>query len=233
MSVEQAPRSQDDVEPYRLGEGSHRLLVLRVLDPWDPQFFMRLGRVLFADPEQYRNAPVVLDLEAVAERPPLNVAEFCRRLRQYQLVPVGVVNASEPWRQMAVNAGLAEMPDAAAPPRPAQAPQAGPTRIVEEPVRSGQQVYAPGGDLVVLSTVHPGAEVLADGNIHVYGTLRGRALAGIRGDVGARIFCRGLEAELVSVAGIYAVSEALDTERRGGTVQIRLDGERLLIEPLK
>ncbi len=234
MSVEQAPSSQDDVEPYRLGEARRRLLTLAVLDPWNPQFFMRLGRALFAAPARYRNAAVVLDLGPVAGRTPLNLAEFCRRLRQYQLVPVAVVNAGEAWAQMAANAGLAVFEDAgeAAPRAAAAPPDSRRTRVVEEPVRSGQQVYAPGGDLVVLSTVHPGAEVLADGHIHVYGALRGRALAGIRGDAGARVFCRRLEAELVSVAGVYAVSEALETERHPGAVQIRLDGETLVVEPL-
>lgn len=116
------------------------------------------------------------------------------------------------------------------------APAAGPApparaaaRIVAEPVRSGTQIYARGGDLIITAPVSPGAEVMADGNIHVYGPLRGRALAGASGDTGARIFCTRLEAELVSIAGRYLVSEQMPAEYQGGAVQIALDDDRLTI----
>ncbi|HMV40395.1 MAG TPA: septum site-determining protein MinC, partial [Plasticicumulans sp.] len=99
------------------------------------------------------------------------------------------------------------------------------------PVRSGQQVYAADGDLTLLGPVSAGAEVLADGSIHVYGPLRGRALAGVRGKLEARIFCLGLEAELVSVAGRYRILEK-NGEGWGKAVQIYLSGEHLIIEPL-
>src|SRR5438094_601935 len=82
-------------------------------------------------------------------------------------------------------------------------------------VRAGTQIYARGTDLVVTASVSPGAEIIADGNIHVYGALRGRALAGASGDSGARIFCSRLEAELVSIAGHYLVSEQLPADQRG------------------
>lgn len=105
-------------------------------------------------------------------------------------------------------------------------------KVITTPIRSGQQVYAPGGDLIVLSSVSTGAEVLADGNIHIYGALRGRALAGVRGDSSARIFCQSLEAELVSIAGNFK----LDEDLRGGlwkqAIQVSLNGENLSIEAL-
>lgn len=88
-------------------------------------------------------------------------------------------------------------------------PQLTPTRTIIQPVRSGQQIYAPNGDLLVLNSVSHGAELLADGHIHVYGPLRGRALAGISGNEEAHIFCQSLEAELVSIAGRYKISEDL------------------------
>ena len=98
---------------------------------------------------------------------------------------------------------------------------------------SGQQVYARGSDLVVLAMVSFGAEVIADGNIHVYAPLRGRAIAGARGDTSARIFSTCLEPQLVSVAGIYRTTETeLPADVRGNPAQVRLDGEKLLIEPL-
>jgi septum site-determining protein MinC len=102
----------------------------------------------------------------------------------------------------------------------------------DKPVRSGQQVYARGRDLIVNATVANGAEVIADGSIHIYGRLSGRALAGAQGDASARIYCLDFQAELVSIAGRYRVFEDLPAELRGKPVQAWLDGERLLIEAL-
>lgn len=107
------------------------------------------------------------------------------------------------------------------------------TRIVSEPVRSGQQIYADGADLIVLNSVSAGAEVIADGCVHVYGRLSGRAIAGARGNEAARIFCRKLEAELVAIAGVYAVSEQIKDGPRGVPAQAYLDHGRLMIEPHK
>ncbi|HQQ71365.1 MAG TPA: septum site-determining protein MinC, partial [Alicycliphilus sp.] len=115
---------------------------------------------------------------------------------------------------------------------PVPAPAPG-SLVVDKPLRSGQQVYARGSDLVVLAMVSFGAEVIADGNIHVYAPLRGRAIAGARGDTSARIFSTCLEPQLVSVAGIYRTTETeLPDNVRGKPAQVRLDGEKLLIEPL-
>jgi septum site-determining protein MinC len=105
----------------------------------------------------------------------------------------------------------------------------GKTKLITQPVRSGAQVYARGADLVVTSSVSAGAEIIADGHIHVYGTLRGRAIAGAAGDGEARIFASRLDAELVSVAGRYLVSENIDPEYRGHPVQIALVDDRLTI----
>ncbi|MEJ5863796.1 septum site-determining protein MinC [Pseudomonas farsensis] len=117
-------------------------------------------------------------------------------------------------------------------PAPAE-PQVRPTRIITAPVRGGQQVYAPGGDLVVTGSVSPGAELLADGNIHVYGAMRGRALAGIKGDTKARVFCLQMTAEMVSIAGQYRVCEDLRREPLWGTaVQFSLSGDVLNITRL-
>jgi septum site-determining protein MinC len=108
-----------------------------------------------------------------------------------------------------------------------------PTLVIDRPLRSGQRIYAK-GDLVVLGMVSNGAEVIAEGNIHIYAPLRGRALAGVHGNHDARIFCTSLEAELISIAGIYRTAEVpLADEVKGKPAQIRLDEERLLIEPLR
>ncbi|BBF83984.1 septum site-determining protein MinC [Aquitalea magnusonii] len=118
-----------------------------------------------------------------------------------------------------------EAPVAAAP-----APAA---MIVDRPVRAGQQIYARGCDLVVLAMVSAGAEVIADGNIHVYAPLRGRALAGARGNTAARIFVRSMEAELVSIAGVYrTIEQALPESIKGKPTQIQLENERLVMTAL-
>ncbi|MCF6391590.1 septum site-determining protein MinC, partial [Mycobacterium sp. MBM] len=108
-----------------------------------------------------------------------------------------------------------------------------PTKIITTPVRGGQTVYAEGGDLVVMAAVSPGAELMADGNIHVYGPMRGRALAGHKGNTKARIFCQQLSAELVSIAGKYKVSEDLRRDPLWGAgVQISLSSDMLNITRL-
>lgn len=109
-----------------------------------------------------------------------------------------------------------------------------PTRVIDRPLRSGQRVYARGGDLVVLGLVSHGAEVIADGNIHIYGPLRGRAIAGANGDAAARIFAAAMEPELISIAGTYRTTDKpLADDVLGKPAQVRLDGDRMLIEPLK
>ncbi|KIA82043.1 septum site-determining protein MinC [Chromobacterium amazonense] len=115
---------------------------------------------------------------------------------------------------------------------PAPAP-ASSCMIIDRPVRAGQQIYAKGCDLVVLAMVNTGAEVIADGNIHVYAPLRGRALAGARGNSQARIFTRSMEAELVSIAGVYrTIEQALPESILGKPTQIYLENERLVMSAL-
>ena len=114
---------------------------------------------------------------------------------------------------------------------PVEAPRRS-TRVITEPVRSGQQIYAEDADLVVLSAVSPGAEVIADGCVHVYGPLRGRALAGARGDENARVFARRFEAELVAIAGVYTVADQIKNAKSGEAHQVFLQHSKLVIEPL-
>ena len=116
--------------------------------------------------------------------------------------------------------------------KPAE-PQYKPTRIVTSPVRGGQQIYAQGGDLIVLAAVSAGAELLADGNIHVYAPMRGRALAGVKGNLKARIFCQQMGAELLSIAGQYKVAEDLRRDPLWGeAVHVSLSGDVLNITRL-
>jgi septum site-determining protein MinC len=175
-------------------------------------------------------------------------AWLARELRSRGLNPFAVQNASAELAASAAQAGLLVLNDAVpapvagtvgpepapeAEPVPPAAPAA-PTRIIDKPLRSGQRVYAAGGDIVVLAAVNPGAEVIADGSIHVYAPLKGRALAGARGDTSARIFTTQLEAELVSIAGVYRTFDAApDAAVAKKPAQIRLaDASQIVIEPL-
>ncbi len=119
---------------------------------------------------------------------------------------------------------------AAVPATPAKAPQPG--RMQTSNVRSGQQLYAENCDLTVMATVGAGAEVIADGSIHIYGTLRGRALAGAQGNTTARIFCREFHAELVAIAGHYKVLDDVPDTLRGKAVQVWLEQDQIKIAAL-
>jgi septum site-determining protein MinC len=212
----------------------------------DPAFDPELAQQVQRSPRFFLNAPVVLDLRGAPQF--TYEAEFIEArdiLRRHTLTLIGIQNAQPAQVDAAAAVGLASFapnatqpsrarpvepaPNAApAPPRPAVTATAK-SRLVTQPVRSGTQIYARGADLVVTAPVSPGAEIMADGNIHVYGVLRGRALAGASGDVEARIFCSRLEAELVSIAGHYLVSDQLPAEQRGSAVQIALVDDRLTI----
>lgn len=115
---------------------------------------------------------------------------------------------------------------------PGHAVHAMPSMVITEPVRSGQSVYFPEGDVTIVGSVASGAEVVAGGSIHIYGTLRGRALAGTAGNTSARIFCRKLEAELVAIDGLYKTAEDLEPRFRGQAVQLWLDGDYMMIDTL-
>jgi septum site-determining protein MinC len=234
--------------------GMFTVMVVRVDDPSDPDFEGALAQQVARSPAFFANAPVVIDIKNCTG---LASADAFLRLRQMfkrqHLVLVGVQNANASQVRAAMNADLAAFPagggkrvEAATEPaaQPLQRPvETGPvatptplatgigtsTKLITQPVRSGTQIYARGGDLIVLSSVSPGAEVIADGHVHIYGALRGRAIAGASGDVEARIFAGRLEAELLCIAGHYLVSEAIAPEHIGQSVQVILNDDRLTI----
>jgi septum site-determining protein MinC len=238
--------------PFQLRGGSFTLMVLKLLDPTSDQLFARLGDKVRQAPNFFRNAPVVLDLDGLASAEPCDFADLKSRLGEYGLVAIGVQGGSRPLQEAALRTGLPLVPTgrpsrptvqasspaavrrvAAATPAPVVEPAATgrPAMVVNEPVRGGRQIYAPGGDLVVTAMVSAGAELLADGHIHVYGALRGRALAGISGDTSARIFCLSLEAEMVSIAGLYRVNEDIAPSIYRKQVQVFLKEGYLCLEP--
>jgi septum site-determining protein MinC len=229
-------------------------LVLRSADL--DELAAELARRFGDAPNLFDRDPVVIDLSAIAEaNAPVAFPELLALLRRYKLLPLAARGGSEAQMAAAVEAGLAEAPQDVAPPPPrilpaAPAPvqsaseqaamppavpvAASPTLIIDKPLRSGQQIYARGGDLVLLAMVSFGAEVIADGSIHVYAPLRGRAIAGARGDTEARIFSTCMEPQLVSIAGTYRTTDtALADDVLGKPAQVRLSGDKLLVEPLK
>jgi septum site-determining protein MinC len=161
-------------------------------------------------------------------------AEMRNAALSYGLPPVRSVGGKE-TDEIAVPAAPAEgAPQAAPPPPPPAAKPAAArsTMVVEQPVRAGQRIWAEGADLIVTSTVNAGAEVIADGNIHVYGALRGRAIAGGASNMEARVFALNFDPELVSIAGFYAVREGFPAAQIGKAMQVRLVGERMRFDPI-
>jgi septum site-determining protein MinC len=205
----------------------------------------RLGET----PNFFDDDPVVIDLSPLREHEaPIAFADIVAALRRHRMRPSLVTGGSAQQMADALAAGLAAAPDAAPPPKPRtvevevirevevvrEVPVHVPTLIVDKPLRSGQQAYAKGGDLVVHAAVNAGAEVLADGNIHVYGPLRGKAIAGSRGNTEARIFTTCLEPELIAIAGVYRTMETpLPKDVAGKPAQVRLVDGVLVMTPLK
>ena len=229
-------------------------LVALLLKSTDLAALARELTLRFGDiPDFFDQDPLVIDLTPLqaATSPSSGVIDFpalLALLQSYQLVPIAVKGGSSEQMAAAHQAGLVPAPDAhLLTPRPATSAEQ-PTQpdvplvhaavlgalVIDKPLRSGQQVYARGRDLVVLAIVNAGAEVIADGHIHVYAPLRGRAIAGARGNTEARIFALALEAELLSIAGIYRTREnPLPPEIVGHPTQVRLvdgpDGEKLIM----
>jgi septum site-determining protein MinC len=205
-------------------------------------------------PKLFQNAAVILDFRALPHCPDIQTVErLIDGLRATGVHPVAIAHGTSAIEQLAEQAGLPvlakfrasyerETPatetgkPAAAPPTPApvpaQAPAIEPGMLQTQPLRSGQQVYAANRDLTVCAMVGAGAEAIADGSIHIYGPLRGRALAGASGNAQARIFCREFNAELVAIAGTYRVLDEIPKKLLGKAVQIWLDKDQLRIEEL-
>ncbi|QCT97292.1 septum site-determining protein MinC [Stutzerimonas degradans] len=215
-------------------------IVRNDLDALDEQLAAKVEQA----PDFFNNTPLVLALDKLpADGADVDLAALIALCRKHGLRTLAVRAAQPAYISAAEGLDIPVLPPSGArerkvdlaskaPAKPAE-PVYRPTRVVTTPIRGGQQVYAQGGDLIVLAAVSPGAELLADGNIHVYGPLRGRALAGIKGDANARIFCQQLAAEMISIAGQYKVAEDLRREPLWAeSVQIRLAGDVLNITRL-
>ncbi|MFT3974844.1 MAG: septum site-determining protein MinC [Amaricoccus sp.] len=244
--------------PLQVRGRSFTAVVLRLAGAPDAGFFTALDTLMRQAPHFFVNAPLVLDVEHATDL--AEKAEFVKlvhQLRARKLFAVGIQGATPDQGVAAFGAGLitlqggreASLERGAARSAPAEvkaetatraeakaappAPEPGPSLLITEPVRSGQRIFADRGDLIVMAPVSSGAELIAHGNVHVYGPLRGRALAGVNGDRSARIFCQSLEAELIAIAGLYRTSDDLGPAVRRGRVQAFLKDDTLCVEPLK
>ncbi len=210
----------------------------------------QLQQKLAQAPGFFHQAPVVINVENAKHTP--DFIAIKQLFVELQLVLVGVCGANSELKKAAQQAGLAALqlsknngktsepsvPAAAVtPPAPPPVPAAAATptvvenKFIEQNIRSGQQIYVKGADLIIKGTVGAGAEVIADGNIHIYGSLRGKAIAGAGGDSSKKIYCYNMQAELISIAGNYWLSESLQGEFWGKSACISLqDGQLVLAE---
>ncbi len=225
--------------------GAVNLPILKLLTDDMEAISVQLKKKIAQAPDFFRNAPMAIDLHGLEEvDADIDFQVLVRVMRGCGLIPVGVCGAANRYIQAAQAADLPQL-ILARHEAPQQTPQPKPSvskpksqlerqgsKLIDQPVRSGQRIYAAGGDLVVLSQVSAGAEIMADGHIHVYGVLRGRALAGVQGDHLSRIFCQDLQAELIAIGGHYKISENIDDSVRGTPVQIYLKDNSLIIEKI-
>ncbi|MDP2562198.1 septum site-determining protein MinC [Psychrobium sp. 1_MG-2023] len=227
------------------------LSVLQLEDNDLGKLELQLDNKLKQAPSFFFRAPVVINIEKLTDDE-IDFRKLKHSIESKDFICVGVCNGTTVQKQQARLAGLATLqqpkhnepvkvlPKAAArelekvaieKPVIEEAPKQA-TKIVRQNIRSGQQVYAQGGDLVIIGSVGNGAEVIADGSIHIYGKLRGRAIAGAKGDQQSAIFCQSIEAELVSIAGTYWLSEAIQENHWQQSGLIKLEKEQLVVESL-
>ena len=220
--------------------------VLHISDGKPERIRQLLAAKVAQAPQFFNCAPLVINVERLTEIP--DFEQLKELVESEDFVLVGITGAqNEAMKTAAKAAGLAVMASgksrkAEPQPEPAPAPivEAKPvpapviaSKVHVGPVRSGQQLYAAGTSLVVLGSVSPGAEVIADDSIHIYGTLRGRAIAGAKGNPQARIYCQQLQAELLSIAGTFQLSDALPAGLIQQPVHVRLDNDQLRIDRIK
>jgi len=226
-------------QSFELKGNLFTLSVLHLFSANLTQLVKELDEKISQAPNFFQGAPIVVNLAQIQESE-IDFSLLKKLLLDMQLNPVGVCNGSEQQLVNAKNAQFSVLNYSQDIQKPISQSQTEaiekevylPPQIIQSTVRSGQQVYAKNRDLIVLGSVSHGAEVIADGNIHIYGTLRGRAIAGASGQNDTVIFCQQLEAELVSVNGSYWLSESLQGELWKKPAQIKQHNESLEITAL-
>ncbi len=239
----------------KIGQVGIANLRVRTLDV--PKLVQEMRDRVARAPKLFGRAAVILDFGGLSQAPDATTAQaLLDGLRDAGVLPVALAYGTSEIERLSEAldipllakfraqyerieggspAAATSPPPPPPPPAPvvaAAAPASRPGRMQRNAVRSGQQVYADNADLTVLSTVGAGAEVIADGSIHIYGNLRGRALAGAQGNTEARIFCREFNAELVAIAGHYKVLDDIPKELRGKAVQVWLEQDQIKLAAL-
>lgn len=218
--------------------------VLKIFTDDIQQVKLELDKKVAQSPDFFSGLAVVIE-PALAELQPTFLALLVEYIHQKQMVLVGVRTDNPLIKEQVAYAGLAvlepvkrERADNASAQSDViekvdiEASVSESAMFIEGAVRSGQQIYAQGRDLIVKGSVNPGAEVVADGHIHVYGTLKGRAFAGSSGNTQARIYVKHLDAEMVCIAGLYQIADDIKAEHKRDWVEIRLDNQRLVFNKL-
>lgn len=214
------------------------LSVLQILKPSLEELEKQITIKIKQAPQFFNNTPMVIDLTSIEKNIDITfISELNQLLKKHTLLPIGFRCKEKPLIEAIQNNSFPVFKKERHAPTPQithkkSSPQH--NKIVDTRIRSGQQIIAQTGDLIVLSSVSAGAELLATGNIHVYGTLRGRAIAGLDGDTNARVFCQKLEADLISIAGQYKIfeNEILPSEAFKNGYQIQLKDGTIAISPL-
>lgn len=213
--------------------------ILELNDYDSDNFEHQLKNRIDSSPEFFQQSPVIIDFSKLDLKVSnINYSDIVSVCRNNGLQPIAFRHNHDldlvavKTTNLAVIEHKSKQPEKA--PTEVQAPavQATAPKIISKPVRSGQQIYAKDSDLIIIGSVSGGAEVLADGNIHIYGSLRGRALAGVKGDTNARIFCSSNEAELASITGHFLVSDSLETQTWKQPAQFYLEDDTLHVSPL-
>lgn len=218
------------------------LSVLQLASPDATQIRQGLQAKRDSLPALFAGSPLIVDCHLLgSDCGKLDMQQLRASISELGFIPVGIRNLADDCAEQAAKAGWAILrggrPAVASSriekPAPKETNPSGKSiEVIDRPVRSGQQVYFPDGDIVVLQHTSAGSEILAGGSVHVYGSLRGRVLAGIQGDTSARIFCQKLEAELVAIAGNYRLLDDIDTDLKGQPAMVWLEGEKLKIAPM-
>lgn len=210
-------------------------------EPPLPNWLAALDAQVARAPTFFDGRPVLMDLGALPSSTP-DVAAFLRTLEQRGIRIIGTEGAHPSWQ--GVEAWGRPFPASSKPGRPIEVPDETPkvpspapggdvnSLVIDEPIRSGQSVVFEKGDVTVLGSIGSGAEVLAGGSIHVYGTIRGRAIAGLAGNSKARIFCRKMQAELVAIDGVYQTADDMPADLIGKAVQAWLEDDRMKMTAL-
>ena len=222
---------------FQLKTGVSPCTVLHLIRYTPELFAEQLVDTINKAPNFFIGAPIVLDLEMIQNLSAIDLLQIKQSLATHGMILVGVRGGSSEQHTLAATAGIPTIVVSKSvlnePTKRKSTTEIPLTKLMTQPIRSGMQVYAKETDLIIINSVSVGAEIMAEGNIHVYGPLRGRALAGVQGNIKSRIFCQSLEAELVSVAGYYLMKDDIQKLCQPNTaVQVFLENEHLQIKPI-